>query len=144
LQAALAQLFSNTQRAVSRSSSVGNKTFEVTGFGQQPLFRQPVKSDVDHFRESAALTQFTRQLDSTVLASREQVHCSSPHRDECIEYGGHQIIQISASARSSAVSLTGDALTSGAGVSSLSRSCFSSVAAMSGLSARYFAELALP
>src|SRR5689334_17407688 len=121
LQATLAQLFANAQRAITGTRTEGNEAFEVTGFGQQALFRQAVESCVVHFRGGAALTQFTRQLDSTVLASREQVHCGSPHRDECIEYGGHRIDQISASARSSSVSLTAEALTSGAGVSSLSR-----------------------
>src|SRR5207253_2845037 len=105
---------------------------------------QTVKCCVDHFRRGAALTQFTRQLDSTMLASREQVHCGSPHRDECIEYGVHRIDQISASARSSAVSRIALAFTSGVAVSSLSRICFSRAAAISGLSCRNLAELALP
>ncbi|MEG2830605.1 MAG: phosphoglucosamine mutase, partial [Edwardsiella sp. (in: enterobacteria)] len=42
LQASLAQLFTNTRWAVAGAGSVGDKTFEVTGFGKQPLFRQAV------------------------------------------------------------------------------------------------------
>src|ERR1700712_1017405 len=42
-QTALPQLFADAQRAVARAGTVGNEAFEVSGFGQQTLFRQPVE-----------------------------------------------------------------------------------------------------
>jgi hypothetical protein len=81
LQASLPKLFANSQRAVSRAGTVGDKAFKVTGFGQQSLFRQAVEGSFDQFRRGAALTQFTRQLDSTMLATCEQVHCGTPYGD---------------------------------------------------------------
>jgi len=81
-----------------------------------------------------------------MLAASEQVHCGTPNGDECIQYNGHRLFQmsVSASSTSSTGSRLAAAFTSGAAVSSLSRICFSSVAAISGLSARNLAELALP
>src|SRR5689334_17174606 len=84
LQTALAELLTNSQWAIAGTGAVGDKTFKVTGFGKQTLFRQTVEGCFDQLRLGAALTQLTRQLDSTMLATCEQVHGGSPHRDESI------------------------------------------------------------
>ncbi|MNH20817.1 hypothetical protein D3C79_806040 [compost metagenome] len=95
-QTALAQLFANTRRAVAGAGTVADEAFEVAGFAKQPFFGEPVELRLDQLIRSAALTQLARQLDATVLTSREQVHGCPPNGDGGVEYGGHNRLSTTA------------------------------------------------
>ena len=88
-QATLAQLLTNTRRAIASAGTVPDEAFEVAGFSKQPFFGKPVEFRLDQLIRSAALTQLARQLDATVLTSRKQVHGCPPNGDGGVEYGGH-------------------------------------------------------
>lgn len=52
LQTALTQLLANSQRAIARAGAIGDKTFKVSGFAKQSLFRQTVEGCFDQLRSA--------------------------------------------------------------------------------------------